>query len=196
MKNKYQIITLIVLILSIVGIIIYIYKTIDWDAPKDHQLAFVNVNNKKITMQNVHVMQIPQEIYDSVTINPQWSVHLFGNQKRVLFVTWDGCPYLKAFRQALDTAFNKSSVFHRYYTRAIQFRPQTLVVTCRDAQGKPTKDCAMWWLSEHCSNNICIINPLTKEMVVDESHNPKQLLPLLMAYSTWNEPLLKRRKIK
>ena len=111
---------------------------------------------------------------------------LAGKKNRVIFVTWDGCPHRPAFLAELDKAFGKSGTFRNHYDIAVINADQNLFVNnCK-------QDCPKKWLSEHCRDGICIINPHTREAVVDSSRDAKQVLPLLMAYSTWTQPLFKK----
>lgn len=175
-------IELIIFLLALASIAVYIYKHIDWDKPKIHVISAVQVNNKMVPVSEVKVVQIPQATYDSMKDNPQWAHHLSGNKKRVLLMTWNGCPYARAYHAALDRAFGKSGIFNRYYIKDIEVTGQSVSGNCR---GELAEHCPLVWIMNNCMGGICIINPLTKEAIVDRSQNAKQILPILMAYATW-----------
>ena len=185
--KKFPITELFILGLALSGIAVYAYMHMDRDSAQKQTIPFVEVNGKKVWVDQVKVVQIPQEIYDSIPDNAHWAGHLQGNKKRVFLSTWDGCPYRRAFHHELDKAFGKSGVFKKFYVKDVEETGQSIVVRC----SSPKNICPMKWLLDHCMGNICIINPQTHEAIVDDSHDAKQILPLLMAYANWDkEPLL------
>ncbi len=183
---------LIVLIICLLGIAFYAYKHIDWNPPKKEAIYAVEVNGKTVPVSEVRVEQIPQEVYDSMKDNGRWANHLTGDKKRLLLITWDGCPYARAFHSELDKAFGKSGYFDKYYVKDVEVTGKSVGGYC---EGPLAEHCPLIWLMHNCINGICIINPKTKEAIIDESQNAKQILPLLMAYATWDtEPLLGKNK--
>ncbi len=177
---------LVLLGLCLLGIGYYVYKQIDWNPPKTQTVSTVQINGKTLPISRVKVVQIPPEIYESMKDNPEWKEHLLGEQKRVLLITWDGCPYARAFKQALQKAFTIKNV-SKFYTQDIVVTGQSVWANC---QGPLKEHCPKVWIMEHCMGGICIINPKTHEAIVDESQNAQQILPLLAAYATWQEESL------
>lgn len=178
---------LIVLGVCLLGMAYYGYKHIDWNPPKKKVITVVEVNGKTVPLGQVHAIQIPQEVYDSMADNPEWKGHLLGDKKRVLLITWDGCPYARAFKQALERAFTTKYI-DNFYTQDIVVTGQTVWGSC---QGPQQEICPKIWIMNHCMGGICIINPKTHEAIVDESQNAQQILPLLAAYAKWDtNPLL------
>lgn len=51
------------------------------------------------------VKNIPQEVYDSIENNSEFSQYLQGPKKHVFTLSLRGCPYAKAFANAIDQAF-------------------------------------------------------------------------------------------
>ena len=184
-------IDLIIFLVCLVGLGGYLYynytHTAHPKAAKEQIISQVQVNGKIAKVNNVKVVEIPQETYDSMTNNPKWKEHLSGNKKRVLLVTWDGCPYNRAFKQALQKVF-KFPKIGNFYIKDIILTGQEITVRC---EGDLPWNCPMKWIMDHCANRICIINPKTHEAIIDGSSNTDQVLPILAAYAQWDaEPLL------
>ena len=187
MKSNWT--NLLVFLLALAGLGIYIYKHVDWNAPKKQRITSVEINGQTVPLHQVKIEQIPQAVYDSMKDNPHWSNHLTGNKKRVLLITWNGCPYARAYRQALDKVFKKGSPLQKQYVKDIEVTGQSVGGSCK---GPLAASCPLMWIMDHCMGGICIINPQTHEAIVDESQNAQQILPLLTAYAAWTtEPLLK-----
>ncbi len=173
----------IIVLLCLVGLGYYAYKHIDWNAPKEKQISFVQVQGQTIALENVKAVQIPQQVYDSMADNPQWKEYLLGDKKRVLLVTWDGCPYERAFKRAVQKIFTFKNITN-YYTSSIVNTGQSISVRCA---GDLAQSCPMMWIMDHCVPGICIINPKTHEAIAAKSHNASQIAPLLSAYATWDD---------
>ncbi len=180
---KGHIIEGIVLLACVVGIV---YFSVDWHAVTAHKLSAVQVNGKTIALQDVVALKIPQEVYDGIKDNPTYKEYLFGNKKQVLLLTWDGCPYARAYKNALTKAF-KFELLKKYYTENIVVTGQSVSVSCNANH----LNCPEAWIKQNCLGKVCIINPFTKEAIVDASRDANQILPLLMAQATWlQEPLI------
>ena len=155
-------------------------------------LDYIQTNWETVKVSNVKIIKIPQEVYDSMEINPDIpqevynQVHidrsrekyLLWNKKRILLITWDGCPYARKFRRELDDVFSKNTYLTRHYDKDIKETWQTISLECLDT------NCASIRLFQNCWEWICIINPIAKEIIADSSQNAKQILPLLESYST------------
>lgn len=188
MKN--HIIETVIFILALAGIGFYVCKHVLTDPTISHRIAAVDVNGKHFAVNEVHIEPIPQAVYDGIANNGMYKEFLLGNKKQVILFTWDGCPYARAFRQALDKAFT-FKVLEKFYKLNVVHVGKVMRASCNSNN----LDCPHAWLIQHCGNGICIINPMTKEAIVDESKNAAQILPILMAYSQWNtEPLLESNK--
>ncbi len=157
------------------------------------------VDWEKVELSDVKIMKIPQEVYDSMEIDPSIpqeaynqmdrsrEQYLLWDKKRILLITWDGCPYARRFRKELDNVFDKNAYLTRYYDKYIKETWQYVTLSCLNGY-----DCASIWLFENCWEWICIINPMAKEVIVDTSQKTAQILPLLKSYDTWDDrPLLK-----
>ena len=174
----------IVLLLASLGAIIY--YSIDWDSPKQKKVFLLNVNNQTMFVSQVIIEEIPQKIYDGISNNPQYKEYLLGNKKRVFMLTWDGCPYRVAFKNQVQKAFTIPAV-HATYEQNIISTGQTFSYSCNSRD----YNCPIAWVAKHCMGNICIINPKTREAIIDYSRNAKQIIPLLAAYASWDDqPLL------
>ena len=175
----------IIFILALLGLGIYCYKNIDHNRPAKRDIPFVQLNKKIIPLQNVYAEQIPQAIYDGIANNGTYKEFLLGNKKQVVLITWNGCPYARAFRQALDQAFRNTNL-NDFYKQNVVEVPQSSSYSCHS----DNLNCPQAWVMDHCANGFCIINPQTKEAIMDSSRNAKQILPLLAFYMTWEkEPL-------
>ena len=181
----------ILLLLVALGVILY--KGIDWNGPKQKRLFTLQTSEGPRFISSVKMTQIPQRIYSGAMNNPEFLDELVGNKKRVLMLTWSGCPYKVAFKNKLEQALSRPELRNEYEPHIISRSSRTFTYSCN------SKDlyCPVAWVAENCMGNICIINPKTKEAIVDSSHNAAQILPLLTAYATWdNEPLFPEKKTK
>lgn len=180
---------LFLMIVCAIGLGYYAYWHIDWNPPKSKAILSVRVNDRAVPLYRVKAVQIPQAVYDSMTENSQWKEYLLGKQKRVLLFTWDGCPYARAFKQTLENVFQYPQI-NQSFTKDIVLTGRSAGGTCR---GELANHCPLFWLLKHCFRGFCIINPKTKEAIEDHSKDPRQIFPLLAAYSAWNEtPLLQK----
>lgn len=180
----------IIFLLCLVGLIYYAYHTYthtDHRKDKGKTIFQIEINGKTAKVTGVKVVQIPQATYDSMADNSEWKDHLLGNKKRVLFVTWEGCPHNRAFKQSLQKVFNFPNISN-FYTQDFVLTGQSVGVSCK---GNFQQYCPKTWIMDHCTNRICIINPKTHEAIIDSSHDTEQALPLLAAYAQWDAtPLL------
>ncbi len=168
-----------------------VYTHMDWNALKSRRIFWVSVNGKNVPLHQVKVVQIPQTVYDSMAENPKWKEHLLGNKKRVLLLTWDGCPYARAFKQSLEQIFKQTAI-SRAYEKDIVVTGQSVEGFCK---GDLAKHCPLMWILDHCMNGICIINPQTREAIEDHSKDARQVWALLTAYSSWDHtPLFEEKK--
>lgn len=170
----------ILLLLISLGVILYL--GVDWNGPKQKRLFVLQTKNGPKVMSRVKITQIPQRIYDGAANNPEFLGELVGNKKRVLMLTWSGCPYKVAFKNKLEQALARPELRKQYEPHIISQDNRTFSYSCN------SKDlyCPIAWVAQNCMGNICIINPKTREAIVDSSHNASQILPLLTAYAQWN----------
>ncbi len=170
-----------------------------WDV-RTQAVDVLQVMGQTRRLSGVKAVQIPQNVYNSMERAPQWKEHLLGDKKRVLLMTWDGCPYARAFKNSLQEVF-KDAQIQKAYTLDIQVTgqmvscgsmilPDTEKATLAELQAVLQTPCR--WIMDHCMAGICIINPRTHEAVVDSSQNAGQIVPLLVGYASWDkEPLFK-----
>lgn len=175
----------IILLLALIGLSIYTYKQIDWNAPKQKSISHVNIDGKMYPLQGVRVVQIPPAVYDSISANTPYKDFLLGDQKRVVLITWNGCPYARAFRHAFDKAFRFKELNQNYKPRVIEVG-QTVSFSCNS----DNLNCPKAWVISNCINGFCIINPQAKQAILDGSRNAKQIIPLLVAYAKWTQESL------
>ncbi len=185
MKTYWQ--NLLLVVVCAAGLGYYIYQHIDWNPPKSKRIFSVQINGRAVLLRDVEAVQIPPVVYDSMAENPKWKEFLLGDQKRVLLFTWEGCLYARAFKQTLESVFQYPQI-SRSFKQDIVLTGQTSGGSCR---GELADHCPLFWLLKHCFHGFCIINPQTKEAIEDHSKDPRQILPLLAAYSSWGKtPLL------
>lgn len=197
-KSNYLIYVFVVLL------IVCIYFFIHGDKPNkirevSKSLDYVQVDWETVEVSDVKVKKIPQEVYDSMEIDPNvsqeiysqanidrsWEQYLLWDKKHILLITWDGCPYARKFRKELDDIFDKDSHFSHYYDKDIRDVWQHIELSCFD------RNCASIWLLENCWEWICIINPMAKEIIIDNSQDSKQIFPLLEWYGErYNKSLI------
>jgi len=180
----------IIFALALLGLGIYCYKNMDHNRPAKRDISFVQLNKKIIPLREVYAEQIPQRIYDGIANNGTYKEFLFGDKKQVVLITWNGCPYERAFRHALDQAFQSTNLADFYKQNIVEVG-QTVSFSCHS----DNLNCPQAWVMEHCASGFCIINPQTREAIVDHSKDAKQILPLLASYMVWEkEPLFKEEK--
>ena len=201
--KKTNYLSYIIAVILILGIYFFIHKTTTPErAPEvSKTLDYIQVDWQVTEVSKVKVLKIPQEVFDNMEIDPEIpqeiydkvkidrtrDKYLLWDQKIVLLITWNGCPYARKFRREIDNIFSKNASINGYYLKEIRETWQTVNLGwCIGGY-----NCAAIRLFENCGEWICIINPITREVVADSSQNAKQILPLLKAYrSRYNEPLL------
>lgn len=198
--KKSNFLTYILAIILIICIYLFIHKEINTVHEVSKSIDYIQVDWKNIEVSEIKIIKIPHQVYDSMEINPnipqevynQINIdrsrekYLLWDKKHILLITWDGCPYARRFRKELDNVFNKNTYLTRYYDKDIKETWQYIEFSCFD------KNCASIRLFENCWEWICIINPVAKEIIVDNSQNAKQILPLLKSYENrQNESLIK-----
>ncbi len=124
---------------------------------------------------------IPDYVYDSLQRDSQFKRYLTGNHKYVLFFTYPGCPYSRAFKKAFKYLFAERG-FDEYYRKRIITVGRTTSVSC---PGGHDMNCATAWVYDTCFGNLCIFNPLLRQVVVDPSQNARQIEKLLETYKEW-----------
>ena len=185
-----------------IAIILCLYLFLHSDNKKVHEVSKaieqVQVDWETVEVSNVKVINIPQEVYDSMEIDPNIPQEIYNqvnidrsreqyliwDKKHILLITWDGCPYARKFHKELDNIFDKTPHFIRYYTKDIKETWQYIEFSCINEY------CASIRLFENCWEWICIINPMAKEIIVDNSQNYKQIFPLLEWYEARNNESL------
>ena len=131
-------------------------------------------------LSKVAVVNIPNEIYDTLPQDSKYERYLTGNHKYILLFTYDGCPYARAYHHAFKHAFEKLE-FAEYYRKRIINVGRVVSVGCPVG----LMDCASLWVTRQCLGKICIFNPQRKQVVVDNSQNAEQLPKLLEKYKEW-----------
>lgn len=134
-----------------------------------------------VGLGGVHTVSIPGYVYDSLEHDKTFKRYLTGNHKYILFFTYPGCPYSRAFKRAFKYLFSQRG-FEQYYRKRIITVGRFTSVSCPGHQGL---HCATAWVYEHCFGNLCIFNPLRRQIVVDSTQNARQIEPLLQTYQEW-----------
>jgi len=153
------------------------HNTLSWYTSMEKKIEYVESNWEKIYFSDLKVVKIPQKVYDSVWKNPKWSEYLFWEKKRILFIYWDWCPYARAYDSEIERAFFSDKSLWDNYLKEIVKVPQLRTLECT------TQYCPEIWIEHFCGGNLCIINPVSKEIIVDNSHDEKQISSLLKLYA-------------
>ena len=124
------------------------------------------------------VKNIPQEVYDSIEKNNEFSQYLQGPKKHVLTLSLRGCPYAKAFASAIDAAFLDEDIANAYQKDIVPIGSSESVY-CNGNQ------CPRRYLFYTCGQGLCIINPAKRQILVEKSRRPERLMQLLYAYKDW-----------
>ena len=139
-----------------------------------------NVGNEK-NLRQVQVVNIPDYVYDSLEVDTRFKLYLTGNHKYIFLFTYPGCPYARAYSGALQHAFENEG-FSSYYRKRIFNVGRSSLVSC---PGRMNTTCATMWLYQTCFGNLCVFNPVRKQVVVDKSQQATQLGALLDIYKEW-----------
>lgn len=131
-------------------------------------------------LKDIKTAAIPQKVYDGIKDNAEYKEYLLGNKKHVFMVTFTGCPYARAFRQQLERLFSYGD-YSDYYEKEIIPVGQGVSISCNSDH----MNCPKAWLFKHCGEGICIINPVTRQAVIDNSQNARQIEALLDQYKDW-----------
>ena len=112
------------------------------------------------------VKNIPQEVYDSIENNSEFTLSLRG------------CPYAKAFANAIDQAFLEEEIATAYQKDIVPIG-RSEYLNCNGQQ------CPRMYLFNTCGQGLCIINPAKRQIVVEKSRSKERLMYLLAAYKDW-----------
>ncbi len=132
-------------------------------------------------LRDVKVVNIPPYVYESLNEDTRFKRYLTGNHKYILFFTYNGCPYARAYKHAFNELFNERG-FDEYYRKRVITVGRTTSASC---PGHQTLECATLWIFQNCFGGLCILNPARKQAVVDNSQNARQLADLLAKYEEW-----------
>ncbi len=166
---------------------IYVYKHIDKNPAKHKRIYTVEIEGRKIPIREVQALEIPQKVYEGMDSNPKWKEYLLGKKKQVILFTWDGCPYKRAYRDKFDKIVKRPEISKNFTTTVIVTEKTVMGHCSFDEKNYHGQSCPAMWLVSNCVGGVCIINPKTREAIVDFSRNPEQLAALLEHYTYWDE---------
>ena len=163
---------------------IYLSSKLDWEdmlRPLSKTPVHLNgkIASKPKSLPGVQLISIPQEIFDGMR-GDGWARYVTGNQKYVLIITWGGKPDPAVFKKTLKTLSNQKGYAEYYRKHFVTVPGNSWVVSCNSYQM-----CPKLWLYQNCLQKVCIINPATKQVVVDSSEDANQLETLLEKYKDW-----------
>ena len=160
----------------------YLYDRVDFEdlfraqpATPMHMSGKVQASS---ALKNVEVVDIPSAVYASFNEDSSGSKYLQGNEKYILMISTDSCPYARAFKNAFKTLF-KEGRYKEFYRKHIFEVGRSYVITCS------TENCAKMWIFSHCGGGFCIINPQLKKAVIDNSQDADQIARTLEKYKEW-----------
>ena len=113
------------------------------------------------------VKNIPQEVYDSIENNSEFSQYLQGPKKHVFTLSLRGCPYAKAFANAIDQAFLEEEIATAYQKDIVPIG-RSEYLNCNG------KQCPRMYLFNTCGQGLCIINPAKRQIVVEKSRSKER----------------------
>lgn len=126
-------------------------------------------------LKEVSVLNIPDEVYQSLNGDSHFKRYLTGNHKYILLWTFSA-PYYRPYTEAFERTFPLFSAYYRKRVEA-EMGPAGVMVGCGQR--------ASQWLLKNCFEHVCILNPQRKQVVVDKSKDARQLPILLEAYKEW-----------
>lgn len=133
------------------------------------------------SLKQVEVRPIPDFVYQSLEQDSQFKRYLTGNHKYVFMFTYPGCPYARAFYRVFRELFEEKG-FGEYYRKRVITVGRYTSISC--PSGRDMR-CATAWVYEQCFGNLCVFNPVRRQVVVDSSQNAKQIEMLLHKYKEW-----------
>lgn len=170
-----------------------------YDPQPNRTLWTINSSWGKRIVFKTRIIQIPQPVFDNLAKNQPGHEFFMGTTKHLVLLQWEpsSCPfsdhtakrayYQAYFSQKASTSFDKDSSLKDFYRK--HFIEDARRLSCQT--GAPVTPAC--WIWKYCMKGLCIINPQTREAVVDHSQFPFQVRALLNAYKDWtNEPLLKK----
>jgi len=180
---KSQLKNLLLCLAFLVCLGLYLSAKMDWEdmlQPRSNTPVHLNgkiAPNPK-SLPGVQLLPIPQEVFTDLSAD-SWARYVTGNQKYVLVLSWGEKPAPAVFKKTLKELFNKG--YKEYYRKHFVIESgNSWFVSCDSAHL-----CPKLWLYQNCIQKVCIINPLTKQIVVDSSTDAKQLETLLEKYKDW-----------
>ena len=162
---------------------LYLSSKLDWeDMLQPRSQTPVHLDGKIApnpkSLPGVQLVSIPQEVFADLSADG-WSRYVTGNQKYVLIISWGGKPAPSVFKGTLKNLFQEG--YKEYYRKHfVIVSGNSWFVSCNSAHL-----CPKLWLYQNCLQKVCIINPRTKQVVIDASENADQLGTLLEKYKDW-----------
>lgn len=152
---------------------------------KEKKIEQVSYENTWSNVKDVKVIKIPQSVYDSMD-GDERKDYLLGDKKRIMFIYRDGCPYAREFYQSISSSIKKD-MLSTYYDTAFIRVPQTEKIYCSHVYCTNNKKncwyaCPSAWFRDVCWWEFCIVNPASREVIVDESQSETQISILLNSY--------------
>lgn len=180
MKDKIQAWEVITFLIGCLIVGYFTYTHVDWkglfNPPKFP--AHVQKKMNLLKLRNIKLVRIPDDVYESFEKNPEEADVFQGKIKTIAAFMPTGCPYREAFNQKLDEMLSLANHKQRYHQRMIE-TGMTISASCNGTM------CPKMWLLQNCADGLCIINPVTREAVIDTSRDVRQIPFLLTALKEW-----------
>lgn len=160
----------------------YLYNRVDFeDLFRPQAAAPVHMSGKikkSAALKQVQVVDIPAAVYASFDQDASGSKYLQGNEKYILMISTNYCPYARAFKNAFKTLF-KEGGYKAYYRKHIFEVGGSYMITCS------SENCAKMWIFNNCGGGFCIIHPQLRKAVIDNSQDVHQIARTLETYKEW-----------
>lgn len=163
---------------------LYLSSKLDWEdmlQPRSKTPVHLDgkIAPKPKSLPGVQLISIPQEVFADLSADG-WSRYVTGNQKYVLVITWGGKPAPAVFKKTLKTLFKQKGYAEYYRKHFVTVPGNSWFVSCNSYHM-----CPKLWLYQNCIQKVCLINPSTKQVVIDSSADANQLEQVLEKYKEW-----------
>ncbi len=125
---------------------------------------------------------IPASVYENTLPDDKFANILTTNRKSIYYAYFGECSEANVFLDDLEKLMKTYPELGSYYFYYPDPQERTTTVYCRKVG---TTQCIQNYLLQNCSNNMCIINPMKKQILKITDQNFRQAFDKIYQYRKW-----------